>query len=178
MKIKNKKIIIVLIIILILIIIFTVIKLKNGKNNSGNDLIEDSEFESSIKDEYALYQKELNDNLKKLEKDGIDIYYVSADDNDLIYKDKKIENMSKYDLIPSLKNCKYKDIINVANGKLDVLALPSDVYNIVSKNITVSQFNYFYCTTEYREKNNTNLNDGTVENRETKIDKNLNKVNE
>lgn len=150
---KNKKNLILLLIILISIISIIAIVLIRNNQDDGERKVN----ESDMKSEFTTFQKELDNYLASLDVSKYNPNLICADSNDIICGTVKIENSNIYNIIPSLKKSIYKDLVNVANGKLEVKALTEEEINILKEFLDLAKYDYSYCISEYREAKGLNI---------------------
>ena len=162
MKIQKNKLIIIGIIILVVVIGLIIFIVGKVSNNGSVD-------PSSLEAEFTKYQTELTNYLGSLDKEKYDPNLICANSENVICGKELIESKTKFDIIPSLKNSKYKDIVNVADGKIDIKGLNTDEYLIISEVIPVSEYDYEYCITEYKEAKGLNTST-IVDNLESRLD--------
>lgn len=53
--------------------------------------------------------------------------------------------MNKFNIIPSLKESEYEDLVNIANGELDITSLNPQDYEYMKTFISISKYDYWYC---------------------------------
>ena len=149
--------IIVLLVIGILVLFFVKNRNNNGiieKDNINQNADSEKTNEEKLKSLFTKLQSELDEYKLKMDKKVYDPERLCANSEKVICKDEVIEGKTKFDIIPSLKGTKYQDRVDIADGKLDIKALEEEDYVYVTTFITPSEFDYEYCITEYKEKNN------------------------
>jgi len=149
---KNKKIVLLIIIAIIVIIgIISIILISNNQDDGIREI-----DEKDLKAEFTIFQNELDNYLTNLDISKYNPQLICADENNVICDIVKIENLTKFDIIPSLEKSQYKDFVNIANGKLEVKSLTEKEVNILSTFFELAEYDYSYCTNQYREANELN----------------------